>query len=55
MLCELCGKEDNCIYITSRYNFICGECYRKIKNGNEERLKQHEEMLEMYKRYGIKI
>ena len=55
MLCELCGKEFNCIYVTSKHGSICGKCYRKIRNGNEGRLEQHKEMLKMYKRYGIKV
>jgi hypothetical protein len=53
MRCEICEKKDNCIYITSECGFICGECYRKIRDSNKGELKRHEQMLVMFKKYGI--
>ena len=55
MRCELCNNETNIIYATRKYGFICGDCQRKTKNSAEEKLKEKEEMLKMYKRYGIDV
>lgn len=55
MRCELCDKESNVIYATRKYGLICGECNRKMRNTKEDKLKEKEEMLKIYKRYGIDV
>lgn len=55
MLCDLCGIETTCIYVTSKYGSICGECYRKMRNGNKGKLKQYEKRIALWKKYGLKI
>lgn len=54
MLCNLCGIETTCIYVTSKHGFICGECYRKVRNGDKGKLKRQKEMIAMWKKYGLK-
>lgn len=55
MRCELCGEESNAIYVTRKYGLICGECERKMNGSKEDKLKEKEEMIKMYKRYGIDV
>lgn len=55
MICELCNTESNIIYVTSKYGFICARCMSKIKNSGDEKLRQHQEKLAMYKRYGLTV
>lgn len=55
MRCNLCDEESNIIYATGKYGLICGDCRHKTKNSEEEKLKEKEEMLRMYKKYGISI
>ena len=54
MRCELCDEESNVIY-ASRTGLICSECYRKLKNSSEEKLRRRKELLDMYKKYGLII
>lgn len=55
MRCELCDEESNVIYATRKYGLICGDCRYKMRNSEEEKLKEKEKMLRMYKKYGISI
>lgn len=55
MRCELCDKKSNVIYATRKYGLICNECEHKMKNSKEDKLKEKEKILEMYKRYGINV
>ena len=55
MKCELCNKKSNIIYATRKYGLICGECERKINNDKKGKLKKKEEMLKMYRKYGLDV
>lgn len=55
MICEICNNESNIIYATSKYGLICSKCMSRIKNSGDEKLKQYQEELEMYKRYGLSV
>lgn len=55
MKCELCDEESNIIYATRKYGLICGDCMHKTRNSKEEKLKEKEEMLRMYRRYGLDV
>lgn len=53
MKCELCNSEAKMIYVTSKYGCICSKCIDRLKNSEEEKLKQHKHIIEMYKKYGL--
>ena len=53
MRCELCDEESNVIYATSKYGLICGDCQYKMRNSKEDKLKEKEKMLRMYKKYNV--
>lgn len=55
MICEMCSNESNVIYATSKYGLICIKCMSKIKNSDDEKIRQYQEKLEMYKRYGLSV
>lgn len=55
MICELCSKKTNIIYVTRKYGFICPKCRIGIRNGVDGKLKRCQEELEMYKRYGLSV
>lgn len=55
MKCEVCGEESGIIYATREHGLICCECERKMKNSEERKLKEYNDMLKMHKRYGIDV
>jgi hypothetical protein len=55
MLCEMCNNESNVIYATSANGFICSKCMSKVKDSDDEKIRQYQEKLVMYKKYGLTV
>lgn len=36
MVCERCGADTYCIYITAKYEKVCGDCYDKKEKKEKE-------------------
>lgn len=53
MKCDLCQKEENMIFVTSHYGFICCECKAKLENSEEVKLNKLREKIKTYKKYGL--
>ena len=55
MLCERCNHRSSVIYATGKYGLICAKCMSEINDSDDEKLRQHQEKLEMYKKYGLSV
>lgn len=45
MVCERCGVDTYCIFITKKYERVCGDCYEK-----KERLEEIEEIRKYFEK-----
>lgn len=55
MICEMCNNESNVIYATSTNGFICSKCMLKVKDSDDEKMRQYQEKLAMYRKYGLTV
>jgi hypothetical protein len=42
MICEMCNNESNVIYATSTNGFICSKCMLKVKDSDDEKMRQYQ-------------